>query len=337
MKQSRKLTALLAMLTAVLFCMTMLTACGASKHDSASGGYTEDRYEPSMNEDYGFGTEEEVGAPEKGDGMDGETVYDRSDVKLIRRASITVEATDFDGACAALGDLVEQVGGYFENTEVYQGSSGSTYRSADYTVRVPADKYNTFLKGVDNDEAFHVTHKNESTEDVGNDYADLEARLKALKTKRDRLNELLEQAENMEDIITIEGALTDTESQIEWYSSDLTRYDRLISYATIKVTVERVSNLSDTVEDPFLSRLSKSFVEGVEDFVEFLQDLALWVAGNILGILFWIIVVLLILAIRRRVIAYREKRGKRSRSVTVRPKSEGSTAEKKDSPADNEK
>lgn len=293
------------LLTAALFCLSTLTACG-SKNSASSGGMKGGAMAPQAAPGYGISDgafdeaedyiEEEAVADME---ADPNSVYDRTDVKLIRRASVTVEATDFDAACAALEELTRQVGGYLEDTTLFQGSYGSTYRSADYTVRVPADKYDAFLKGVDGGEAFHVVEKNESTEDVGNDYADTESRLKALTIKRDRLNQLMEQAESMEDIISIENALSETEAAIEMYSSDLTRYDRLISFATIHVSVEKVTSLTDTVEDPFLARFGNAFVEGAREFWDFLQELAIWLAGNIFILAFWVLVVLLLAGLFR--------------------------------------
>lgn len=291
MKQIKKITALLM---AVLFSLSLLTACGGGKHSAASGEAYDGAYyeEPAMEAetDYDMEMGDSYAPDDKADeGASGESVYDRTDVKLIRTANVDIESTDFDAACAALEALVEKYGGYMENTEVYQGSYGATYRSADYTVRVPADKYSAFLGGVDSGEAFHVTRKNESTEDVGNDYADTEAHLKALRTKLDRLNALLAKAETMEDIITIESAITDTEARIEKYSSQLTRYDRLISYATIRVNIEQVRAISETIEDPFLRRVATSFTEGTRDFVEFLEDAVIWFAGNIFVLLLWVL------------------------------------------------
>lgn len=321
MKQLKALTALLLPLA---LCLSLLTACGSGNKYSAGAeagapslSPSEDAYteEPSFE----MGYDDADSEMESAEDADGSSVYQRSDVKLIRRASLSVETTDFDAACAALEALTSKMGGYLENTEVYQGSYNTSYRSADYTVRVPADQYNTFLSGMDNGETFHVTHKNESTEDVGNDYADIEARVKALKTKRDRLNKLLEQADNMEDIITIESALTDTEAHIERLTANLTRYDRLISYATINVSIEQVRVITETIEDPFLQRIVTSFNEGANDFVVFLQDVAIWLAGSIFQLLLWVLVLTGLFQLLRRILSRPEKKLKTVRKKSALP------------------
>lgn len=297
MKLTKRVTALLM---AVALCLSLLTACGSgSKHYASAGaaapseemGWATDG---AYDGDYVEDTEnsEELEVSEAADEGDSGSVYNADDVKLIRRGNLSIESTEFDKACAKLEALVKELGGYLENHYVYQGSYSETYREASYTVRVPADQYEAFFKGVEGGEQFHVINRSESTEDVGNDYADKEAHLKALKSKRERLDKLMEQAETMEDIITIENAISDTDAQIERYSKQLTRYDRLISYSTIEVSIQQVTYLTDTEQDPFLTRLGKAFVDGMGSFGVFLQNVALLIAGNVFGILLMILLAL---------------------------------------------
>ena len=122
----------------------------------------------------------------------GESIYQRADAKLIRRCTIELQTTEFDAAINALYELVEKQGGYFENSSVYGGGyyNANARRSGEYIVRVPADKYSAFRSSVG--ELGYISFSNESTEDIGEQYYDTEARLKTLRTKQDRLLMLLE-------------------------------------------------------------------------------------------------------------------------------------------------
>lgn len=219
------------------------------------------------------------------------SAYQNAEVKLIRRASLSLETKDFDAAQVGLEQLVKTVGGYIESSDLNQGSYGSSWRSVYYTIRVPADKYDTFLNGVHQTADCHLVSQNESTEDVGAAYFDAESHLATLKTKLERLQALLKDAKKMEDIITIESAISETEHSIEQYSSDLKRYDSLIGYATFNVSLEMVANLSDTDANPFTQRLKDAFVSGLSSFGEGVQGATLFVVGHILQILLWIAVV----------------------------------------------
>ena len=143
---------------------------------------------------------EEAAETDAGEAGDSGTVQER---KMIHRAELELETTDFDQAVADLADLTERMGGYYESSTV--ADRGSDYRWANYTIRVPADQYSAFL-----DQAgtlCHETWRNTTQDDVSEAYYDVQGRLTTQRVKLERLQALLEQAENMEDIITIESAI----------------------------------------------------------------------------------------------------------------------------------
>jgi hypothetical protein len=222
---------------------------------------------------------------------------EQSNVKLIYRANVTVQTTDFDATVKSIEDMVSQAGGYFENSYVYNGGyySEGTYKRGSYTVRVPSQNYRAFMDVVGN--TLYVSNRNESVEDIGLQYADTEAMLETLRIKQDRLQELLAKAENMSDIIEIENALTDVEYQITRYSQTKNRYDSLIGYATVNIDVEKVERPSSGIDDEqsYLERLARNFVEGAEDFADGVGDFVLSLAYNIIPLAIAALVIALLL------------------------------------------
>lgn len=232
----------------------------------------------------------------------GASVYQRADTKLIRRCTVELQTTQFDEAILALYDLVETQGGYFETSSVYGGGyyNANARRSGEYIVRIPADKYNAFRSSVG--ELGYVSFSNESTEDIGEQYYDTEARLKTLRTKQERLLILLEKAETMEDIITLESALGDVEYEIEKYSSTLNRYDGLVSFATFNITVSEVIRVEEKTgqADTLGDRMSAAFSSGLEDMKDGAEDLMVWLSYNVFSIIGWIVVICVIVTVIRR-------------------------------------
>lgn len=216
----------------------------------------------------------------------GESIYQRADAKLIRRCSIDLQTTEFDEAINALYALVEEQGGYFENSSVYGGGyyNANARRTGEYVVRIPAERYNVFRSGVG--ELGYVNFSNESTEDIGEQYYDTEARLKTLRTKQDRLLMLLEKAETMEDIIELESALGDVEYEIERNSSTLNRYDGLVNFATFNININEVVRVEEKTgqADSLGDRMSAGFRSGLEDVKESAEDFLVWVSYNVIGL-----------------------------------------------------
>ena len=149
--------------------------------------------------------------PTPAGGSEPSSVYQNPGAKLIRRAELNIQTEQFDQSLEALNQLVNNCGGYFESANLYGGGRRDAYatRSGEYVVRIPAQQYNLFLSSTG--DLGYVNSKTESSEDVGTQYYDTETRLKTQRTKQERLLALLERAETMEDIISLENALSDVE------------------------------------------------------------------------------------------------------------------------------
>lgn len=121
-------------------------------------------------------------------------------------------------------------------------------RYGSYVIRVPEDAYTGFLQ--DAGELGYLASKTESTENISTQYYDTEARLKTLRTKQERHQALLAEAEVMEDIISLESALSDVEYEIEQYSSTMNQYDSFVSFSTIDLTLQEVTKVWRSRERP---------------------------------------------------------------------------------------
>ena len=153
--------------------------------------------------------------------------------KLIRTASLTIRTAQYDADLDALTQLVKNVGGYIEST--YQSGdreNGST-RSSSMTLRIPPEKLDEFLNGLDG--VGRVVDRSESSTDMTVQYADNEARLATLRAKMERLNELLEKAETVEDLISIESAIADTQYSIDSYETRQRTIDRQVDMSEVDI------------------------------------------------------------------------------------------------------
>ncbi len=220
-------------------------------------------------------------------------------VKMIYTGYMEMQTLDFDKASSDMDALVKELGGYFQQSSVSNGSDG--YRRASYTVRVPAAQFEPFFRQAG--QLCHVTYKNASADDVSESYYDTEARLETARIKLERLQTLLAKATSMEDIITIESAISETEWDIENLSGTLRHYDALVDYATIDVELCEVYKLSgqDEAVTTFGGRLGQSFVRGLKAVGSTLEDLAVWLAYS------WVwlvvaaaVVVVIVRAVRRK-------------------------------------
>ena len=304
----------LALFLAALLTALTLTACGggggysggsasSAPADSESQTAYDDSGDEWKAEVREFGFDAPAGAAGVAPAEPGATTEEpREDrlasAKMVYTASIQAETQDYDACTAALEDLVDRLGGYLEYAS--SDSRGDGSRSASYTVRVPAKEFRGFLKTVG--EISHVTSQDQNAENISERYYDTESRLETQKTKMERLQTLLSKAENMEDIIDLENAISETEYQIEQLTGSLRHYDSLVDFATIELRIQEVLRLTTVEEAPptFASRLGNAFTDGLRSFGDFLQGLAIFLAYNWIWLLFLGLVLLVVVKLSKR-------------------------------------
>ena len=195
--------------------------------------------------------------------------------KLILRADLTLETQDFDAASADLEKLTAETGGYIESSSL-SGDKGS--RSAYYTLRIPQEKFETFYAQL-GDRA-HVVYSSRSSEDITEQYTDIETRLATLQTKHERLLTLLDQAGKMEDIISLENALADCEYEIDSLTGSKRHYDDLVGFSTFSVTLDEVQTLTATPEGSgFGAQLTQAAKTGTRGLVDSVRALILGIVS----------------------------------------------------------
>lgn len=239
--------------------------------------------------------------------------------KIIYTAQLDMESTDFDGAVEALAALTEDCGGYYESSQISNWSGGSRYAS--FTVRVPVERYRDFLDRAG--ALCHLLNRYEYADDVSEVYYDTAGRLETQETKLSRLRELLARAEDMEDIIAIESAISETEETIESLTGELRRYDARVDYATVTVSLDEVYRLSGDTEPAgsFPARLGAAFAAGCRSFGEGMENLLLALAHG------WIWILLVIAAAVIIAVAVRRKKKKARQRGPEKKTSAGSSHE----------
>ena len=231
-----------------------------------------------------------------------------ANVKIIYTADISLESTEFEASAAGLEAMVAKAGGWFERSSL---DNGGSYRTAYYTVRIPAERFQGFCDQVGS--LCKVNSLQKDARDVSELYYDTESRLVTQQTKLERLRELLAKAEDMADIISLESAISETELAIEQLTGTLRHYDSLVGYSTIEISLREVYKLTETEEPAigFGAKLAAAFRSGTSGFVDGLQNAVLGLARNWTG---WLIF-LVICAVIALVIVRLTKRAKKRRAA----------------------
>lgn len=238
--------------------------------------------------------------------------------KIIYSANATMETTEFEKTIAGIEDLIEKLGGWVESGSV----SGSNYssisrgtkssRSADYTIRVPNDRFQELMDELPN--LGNVPYSHIYTENVTAEYYDTQARLTTYEAQEQRLLELLEMAETVSDVIEIENELTEVRYRIESLKTSLRGWDRRVSWSTLYLSVKEVFEYTPQEPVSYGGRLLEALKNGIENLGEFFLEL-LEALPELLLVLVLLIAVILIL--KKVIVSGKEKRAGRKAKKTA--------------------
>ena len=288
----------LSLLLSLALLAVLLTGCGSAGKSAAS--YDSGMVEYAVSDEAAMAPAE--GAAMKNSAADTGSTQLPQNRKWIVTVNLTAETDDLDALRSALDEKIAALNGYVEDQSVYNGSiydSGRRYRSANLTVRIPADSIDAFLQDVGG--LANIVRQNKSIEDVTLSYVATESRLKALETEEARLLELLSQAETMTDLLEIEARLSEVRSELENYASQKRLYDNQIDYATIYIAIEEVQEYTPTEEPSLWERIRDGFKDNLEGVGKGLLDVLVWFIVSIPTLVVLAVVVLILVLIVRRI------------------------------------
>lgn len=303
---------------AAILAAVVATGCGNSGNSGASLNNsvkydmtTTETMAAAFDNEMGMASEEYRNEAEYEEGWESEEAESSqtaSDRKLIKTVSMDVETEEFDSLISKLQSRIGGLGGYVEssstNNSSYYVNNG---RYANYVIRIPANRLDELVGNVT--DLANVTWKEENVEDITLRYVDIESHKIALQTEQERLLVLMERAETVEDLITIESRLSEIRYQIQNYESTLRTYDNQVNYSTLHLSISEVKKLTPQEEPGVWERIQDGFTENLEDVVIGVRDFFVDVVIAIPYFVIWGVVLLLGYWIGRRLI----KKGNRGK------------------------
>ncbi len=189
--------------------------------------------------------------------------------QVISTASVSMEVESVQNAVTQVRSISEGLGGF---VEALSGSGKGESQQANLTVRVPHD---SFFTALDRIKALgDVINESAGSQDVTEQYIDLDARLKSAKTAEGSLLSLLGKVSNVSDVLTIERELSRVRSEIERLQGQLNFLQRRVDLSSISVNLTGPSVIVGQPPAAFLavetSKVSQS-ADAVKSFVSSLK------------------------------------------------------------------
>ena len=185
------------------------------------------------------------------------------DRKIVYNAEISLKIDDLDKVEPEVLALVQKAGGYVADYQT-TGSPGSL-RSGNWRVRIPVERFESFL--VEVARLGELESNRRTSEDVTEQFYDVEARVKNKKVEEERLIQLLEERPGkLEDILKVETELSRVRGEIEQFEGRLRLLSNLTSLTTVTIKVrERLNYEPAAPSAPRLPHASQPRVSGLLD------------------------------------------------------------------------
>lgn len=196
---------------------------------------------------------------------------------VIRTGGLTLTTSNVTEVYEKAQVVISEFNGRIENSTFDVGSSN--YGPTGYlTARIPEAKFDAALEALSG--LAKQSTVSVSSADVTLQTIDLEAKLKALTTSKDRLVELLEQASSTADLIAAEQALAARQSEIDSYQSQLDYLSSQVAESTL--TLQIVDDSTSITQGlrgikETMLQTAKSFLQAFENVVIFIGTAIPWV------------------------------------------------------------
>lgn len=182
------------------------------------------------------------------------------DKKIIKTAVLNAEVEDYNKFYTSLREKVRNLGGYIAQEEQTQ----SEYKIENsIMVKVPVDQFdNAVVQLTANTQK--INDKKITSQDVTTEVIDTKSRLEAKKQVRLRYIDLLRQAKNMQEILSVQSEINGIQEDIESAAGRIAYLGHSSTYSTIHFTYYQVlnSDAKDKEKPSFASELGTAFNVG---------------------------------------------------------------------------
>jgi len=202
---------------------------------------------------------------------------------VIKNADLSIVVIDPIAALDTISGMAEQKGGFVVNSYTYKvtSSTGVELPAGNITIRVPAEQLDetlTEIKDLVEDADIDILSESVSGQDVTAEVTDLESRLRNLQQAEEQLLEIMDNATDTEDVMSVFQQLTSIREDIEVLQGQLKYYQESARLSAIYVNVqakEAVAPISIGGWRPAL--IFQRALQALIDGLKFLANALIWI------------------------------------------------------------
>jgi hypothetical protein len=195
--------------------------------------------------------------------------------KIVYKADLDLVCDDFSGVVGRLESLVSASGGFVADSRLF-GSSGQP-RRGEWKLRLPVGRFDALL--TDLKQLAEVRSAHTTSDDVSEEYYDVDARIRNKQQEEARLLRLLDdRTAKLEEVLSVEREISRVRGEVEQLQARLRLLSNLTELATVTVRIEEVQGYHPETAAGFTVRLARHVRQSVEALFGVIQGAAIGLA-----------------------------------------------------------
>lgn len=244
-----------------------LAGCSAGSEDDSSGAAGEATSSSAASSASGSRAGDAAAAKDRSGGSGGATgsttVAPESSRRLARSAAVSLEVDDVAQGAAQVRSIARRADGWVSTEELSSrgGTSGADDDGdsspprrrpargpwSEITIEVPVASLDASVE--DLAEVGTVLRRSSQTEDLTGRHTDVTSRVRTLRASVERLQGLIEDSDDLDQVVTLEGELTDREAELESMTGQLEDLEHRTAMAPITVSLAEPGQAAAPEED----------------------------------------------------------------------------------------
>ncbi|WP_227373687.1 DUF4349 domain-containing protein [Haladaptatus halobius] len=156
---------------------------------------------------------------------------------LIRTGNVTLNVENFDRSSRNLTETARAQGGFVSDSNRRVHRRGNeTWTAGRVVFRIPKGNFSAFFERAKQEG--EVEESSTGTQDVTDQLVDLDARLTNLRSQREKLRELYQNANDTEAVLAVQKRLSEVQSEIERLEARQQSLQKRVAYSTVTVTMQ---------------------------------------------------------------------------------------------------
>lgn len=200
------------------------------------------------------------------------------DRKIIYVADVQVIVKDFEAAEQKLQVLIKQHKALVAQSDL--GAAAGQRREGRWKIRIPAAEFDAFIKNISG--MGELQRSKLDSQDVTEEFFDVQSRIKNKKIEEERLLKLLQEATGkLTEILQVEKELSRVRGDIERMQGRLNYLSNLTSLTTVMLSIVEMKDYQPPTSPTFTTKIGRSFDRSWEAFVGFWETLALFAVAMV--------------------------------------------------------